>query len=373
MKLKNVKVLLPDGYRICDLSFDERIKDIEVKDDNMVNYKGNFLIPGLFDIHTHGGNGFDFNNAQSLQDMQSILNFYIANGVTSVFPTMLTDSDESLKKHLNMIAQLAKTNPIIKGIHLEGPFLSKEYKGAQNEEYLQKLSIDKFNEYQHCANGLIKYITISPELENTKEFVRYLVSQRIRVSLGHSGATFDQATVAVNEGSVSFTHVMNAMAPLSQHNPSILAAAFYYSQCYNEVICDGIHVHPEMVKFIFKIKGCDKVIGITDSLMAAGLKDGEYKIGTVPIIVKDHDCKLKQSGVRAGSTLTAINGFKNVKKFLSADDQTASKIFSFNAARMLSMDKDIGSIEVNKCADFVMLNENYEVENVYINGKPQLK
>lgn len=373
MKLKNVKVLLPYSYKVCNLSFDERIKDIEVLDDNILNYRGDFLIPGLFDIHTHGGNGFDFNNANTLDDMQSILNFYISNGLTSVLPTMLTDSDDSLKKHLNMIAQLAKTNPIIKGIHLEGPFLSKEYKGAQNENYLQKLSVDKFLEYQKAANGLIKYVTISPELDNTKEFVDYLVSHNVEVSLGHSGASFDQASVAVNEGSISFTHVMNAMAPLSQHNPSILAAALYYSHCYNEVICDGIHIHPEMVKFIFKIKGYDKFIGITDSLMAAGLKDGEYKIGDVPIIVKDHDCKLKETGVRAGSTLTAINGFKNVRKFLAIDDQIASMIWSLNPARMLSLDKDIATIEVNKYADFVQLNENYEVVNVYIHGKSQLK
>ena len=365
MKLENLNILTEDGFIKGNISFDESIESIEKNEKE----SSLLLIPGFFDIHTHGGNGYDFNNASSLEEMQVILDFYASNGVTSVFPTLLTDSDEITKEKLKMIYELSKTNKIIKGIHLEGPFLSEEFKGAQDPRYLQPLSIDKFKEYQECAHGLVEYITISPEKEGVEEFVKYLVSTGVTVSLGHSGATFDEATKAIISGARNFTHVMNAMKPIHQHHPSILAAAFYYDECYNEVIVDGIHVHREMVKFIYKIKGQDKFIGITDSLMAAGLKDGEYHIGSVPIIVKDSDCKLKESGVRAGSTLTAIKGYKNSKEFIGINDEIATKLWSLNAAKLLKLDDRYGSIKVGKKADFIILDKEYNIKEVYIEGK----
>lgn len=370
MILKNINILSKNGYQKKDIEFDNKI--IDIKDSinkEGKDYSNYLLIPGFFDIHTHGANGYDFNSAKTLEEMQIILDFYISHGLTSVLPTLLTDTDEVYFNKLEMIYELSKTNPIIKGIHIEGPFLSKEYKGAQPESCLKPLDINLFNKYQEKAHGLIKYITISPELDNVETFVKELVNQGVVVSLGHSGATFDEATKAVNSGSTSFTHVMNAMAPIHQHKPSILAAAWYYDNCYNEVIMDGIHVHKEMVKLMYKIKGEDKIIGISDSLMAAGLPDGNYFIGFTPIYVKNHDCKIVGSDVRAGSCLNAFDGFKNAKEFLDINDYLASKIWSLNPSRLLKMDDKIGSIEKGKNADFIVLNKNYEIEETYINGK----
>ena len=362
MKLNNCNILLEKGYLKGMLIFTDKFinisKDIE-KDG--LDYNDKIIIPGLFDVHTHGAIGYDFNSAKSLDEMQKILNFYMAHGVTSVLPTLLTDSDEVYFKQLEMIYELSKTNPVIKGIHIEGPFLSKAYKGAQPESYLQPLKIEKFNEYQRHAHGLIKYITISPELDGCSEFIKELVKQNVVVSLGHSGASFDEATLAIKVGAKNFTHVMNAMAPIHQHHPSILAAAWYYDSCFNEVICDGIHVHPEMVKFIHKIKGNKKMVGITDSLMAAGLPDGNYFIGSTPIYVKNHDCKIIGSDVRAGSTLNAFDGFKNIKCFLNCSDLESSNIWSYNPAKLLNLDDKVGSIAINKSADFLVLNKNYEL------------
>lgn len=374
MIIKNANILYNNKFSVQDMEIDEDngiIISIGKINKPGIEFNEEKIIPGLIDPHTHGGNGYDFNNAKNLEEMQSILDFYIKNGVTSVFPTIMTDSDQNIKEKLSMISELRKTNPIIIGIHLEGPFLSEEFKGAQPKEFLQPLLKAKFDEYQKAAHGLIRYITISPELPGTKEFVKELVNDGIHVSLGHSGATFDETSIALSAGANGFTHTMNAMKPIHQHYPSILAAALYYDETYCEVIMDGIHVHPEMVNWLTKIKGIDHIVGITDSLMSAGLPNGNYFIGNTPITVKDGDCKITGSDTRAGSTLTAFVGFKNFKKFTSFGDSAASKVWSYNVAKMIHAEDKIGELKKDSFANFIVLDENGNLIHSYIFGKKQ--
>ncbi|MCB9499416.1 MAG: N-acetylglucosamine-6-phosphate deacetylase [Erysipelotrichaceae bacterium] len=374
MIYSNLDLLYQGQFQNLDIEVDDstgrilHVGKIKKQGENFHNLK---VIPGLIDPHTHGGDGFDFNSAKNQKDLQRVLLFYIKNGVTSVFPTVMTDDDATIKRALNNVKELAKTNLIIQGIHLEGPFLSEEFKGAQPKEFLQPLDINKFNEYQEAAGGLIKYITISPELPNTKQFTKDLIKQGVHVSLGHSGATFDETTVAIKEGANGFTHTMNAMKPIHQHFPSILSAATFYDKCYCELILDGIHVHPEMVQWLTHIKTYKKIVGVTDSLMSAGLPNGDYFIGSTPITVKDGDCKITGTNTRAGSTLKAIDGFKNFKKFTGLGDVEASDVWSKNVAKMLGLDKDIGSIEVGTYANFIVLDENDNLVHSYIRGIKQ--
>lgn len=356
MIIKNADLLFGNTFQKADMQIEDG-QIIAIGENLGVgeDYAGYRVIPGLFDIHTHGAVGYDFNSG-SVEDMEKILNFYLKNGVTSVLPTIMTDDDLVIKRQLARVALLANQYPMIKGIHLEGPFISEAYKGAQPLEYLQPLKISKFQEYQTAAKGLIKYITIAPELPGVEEFVKYLVSVGVRVSLGHSGASFDEASVAVKSGSISFTHTMNAMKPIHQHYPSILSAAWYYDQCYNEIIMDGIHVHPEMVAFMRKIKTDDKIIGITDSLMPAGLGDGHYFLGPTPIVVKGGDCKIKGTDIRAGSTLVAFDGYKNYQKFTGASSAQASKVWSYNPAKMLGLNH-LGKIEKGFVADLIFIQK----------------
>ncbi len=364
--IKGVNVLLPTGYEVLDVRIDEgKFKEF-IPSKESPKYK---MIPGFVDVHTHGGNGLDFSTVKSVDEILSLLDFYASKGVTSLLPTLLTERDEVIYRQMELIYEASKLNPMIKGIHLEGPFLSKVYKGAQLEECLQLPTVEKAKTFLEKSHGLFKYMTLAPELPGSEETIKYLVSQGVRVSCGHSDATFDDTKMAYEAGATSITHTMNAMKGIHQHFPSILSAALYIDAMYNEVILDGIHVVPEMVEFIRKLKGNDKVIGITDSLMAAGLPDGNYFIGETPITVKDHDCKITATGVRAGSTLTMDRAFRNVKKFCSLDDLEASKITSLNASKMLGMDSRIGSIELSKDADFVLLDENDNVCEVYINGR----
>ena len=222
------------------------------------------------------------------------------------------------------------------------------------------------------SHGLFKLMTIAPENEGSEETIKFLKENGIAVSLGHSAASFDDCTMALKSGAKCITHMFNAMKGIHQHHPSIASAALYYDDFYTEVILDGIHVHKEMVEFIRKIKGNDKVIGVTDSLMAAGLPDGNYFIGETPITVKNHDCVISETGVRAGSTLDMKRAFDNVKVFCNLDDLTASHICSLNCAKMLGIDDKVGSIKEGKNADFLILNDKYEIEEVYINGEKVL-
>ncbi len=365
--IKGVDVLLPTGYQLLDVEIEDgKFKSFNPSKETSAKYK---MIPGFIDVHTHGANGLDFSTLKNVDEILSLLDFYSSKGVTSLLPTLLTERDEVIYRQMELIYEASKINPMIKGIHLEGPFLSKVYKGAQLEECLQLPSVEKVKTFIEKSHGLFKYMTIAPELPGSKETIEYMVSKGIRVSCGHSDASFDDTYMAYKAGASSITHTMNAMKGIHQHSPSILSAALYIDGMYNEVILDGIHVVPEMVEFIRKIKGNDKVIGISDSLMAAGLPDGNYFIGETPITVKDHDCKITATGVRAGSTLTMDRAFRNVKSFCNLDDSEASKMTSLNAAKMLGIDTRVGSIEKGKDADFILMNENYEICEVYINGR----
>ncbi len=333
------------------------------------DYTGYIMVPGFIDQHTHGAVGRDFTTVKSVEEIEEILKFYISKGVTSVYPTLLTEHDEVIFKQLELICEASKKNPIIKGIHIEGPFLSKKYKGAQLEECLQNPSIAKCDEYIKHSHGLFKLMTIAPELEGSEEVIKYLVSKGIRVSLGHSDATFDETKRAVKAGATCITHCMNAMRGIHQHDPSITLAAWYFDELYNEIILDGVHVKPEIVEFIRKMKGNEKVIGVTDSLMCAGLPDGEYKIGVTPIIVKGENCVIKETGVRAGSNLNMERAFKNIKKFSNLNDIEAAKITSLNSAKMLGICRDFASIQAKKVADFIIFDKDYNIKEVYISGE----
>lgn len=372
-ELKNVKTLLEDGYAFCDIRVEDGKFSKIVKNSNDKDQESDtFIIPGFVDEHTHGGDGYDFSTCKNVEEMEKILKFYVKHGVTSVLPTLLTERDEVIFKQLELIYQTSLKNPIIKGVHLEGPFLCKEYKGAQLDSCLQKPTIEKSKIFYEKSHGLLKLMTIAPENEGSEETIKWLTSHGVKVTLGHSAATFDDCTKALKSGATCMTHLFNAMKGIHQHFPSIATAGLYYDDFYTEVILDGIHVHPEMVEFIRKLKGNDKVIGITDSLMAAGLPDGNYFIGETPITVKNHDCVITETGVRAGSTLTMKRAFDNVKRFCSIDDVVASHICSLNCAKALGLDDKIGSIKEGKNADFLVLDKNYEIKEVYINGEKVL-
>ena len=322
------------------------------KDTEIVDCKGKYILPALVDIHTHGAAGYDFNTAD-IDGMKKILEFYISHGVGTVLPTVMTDSDEVICRQVALIAELAKDYPEIKGIHLEGPFLSDKFSGAMPKQYLQTPSFEKFLTYQKAAQGLIKLVTIAPELPNAIAFIEEAVTARVKMSLGHSGADHETVQAALQAGATSFTHFGNGMSQMDRLNLNMVGSALS-SNAYAEVICDGKHVDKEVLKFLVKTKGVDKVIGITDSMMATGLANGSYKLGVVDVTLKDGDVFLTGTTKRAGSVLDAYSGLANVVSFTGLPLAEAIKLWTVNPAKMLGLSHRIGTIEVGKDADFIM-------------------
>ena len=272
---------------------------------HIYNAAGKKIVPGFIDVHTHGAVGVDV-NAATAEDYEKICRFAAGNGTTSWLCSVLTDTKEQtcrcideFKKH----QQMEQKGANLLGIHLEGPFLSSEYKGAMPEYLLQKANLPLLKEYQQRAEGAIRYITVSPEVEGIPDMIPEIRKLGITVAIGHSGADYETSWDAIRKGAQSCTHTFNAMKLLHQHFPAIMGAALE-SDIYCEAICDGRHLHPGTVRLLLKVKGLDRVVAITDSIMAAGLPDGKYKLGVNDVVVEDGDAKLAENGVRAGSTLT---------------------------------------------------------------------
>ena len=360
-KTEVVDLLVQDGKFIAIEKEIDFNKADEVIDLGYVN-----IIPGLFDIHTHGALGYDFNMA-TWGEMKIIMDYYMRNGVTSVLPTVMTDDILVIRKQLKLMANLKQLYPIMKGIHLEGPFLSLKYKGAQPESATLKPDVTLFKTLMEDSNHLIKYTTLAPEIEGAIELIDYCKSLGVRVTLGHSDASFEETNTALKHGASSFTHMFNAMRPFDHHGPGIVGAALM-SNAYTEMIMDGKHLDHNTVMFLKKMRGLDKLIIITDSIMAAGLKDGNYSLGKTPIYVKDGDARLISNNARAGSTLNPFQAIVNFSKFTKTPLGRTVDLMSINPARMLGLDDEIGSIEIGKDADFLVV-DGMELKEVYSKGQ----
>ena len=331
---------------------------------------GKKVVPGFIDIHTHGSVGVDV-NAATAEDLEKISRFVAKNGTTSWFCSVLTDTKEQtewcideFKKHKKMGSEGAS----LLGIHLEGPFLSTEYKGAMPEHLLMKPNMQLLKEYQERAEGNIKYITISPEVEGIADDIPKMKELGITVAIGHSGADYDTSWKAINNGAECCTHIFNAMKLLHQHFPAIMGAALE-SDIFCEAICDGRHLHPGTVRLLIKTKGIERVVAITDSIMAAGLPDGKYKLGVNDVVVEDGDAKLADTGVRAGSTLTQNVALKNLLAFTGRPLEEILLLLTENPAKLLKIFDTKGSIADGKDADLVVLDDENNVADVFVGGR----
>lgn len=333
--------------------------------------EGKKLVPGFIDIHTHGSAGVDV-NAATKEDFEKICKFQASQGTTSFLGSVLTDTREQTLWCIDQYNQwkaMEHEGATLMGIHLEGPFLAAEYKGAMPEHLLQKPNMELLKEYQQAAGGDIRYITVSPEVEGIPEFIPDMKSLGIVVAIGHSGADYETAMKAIKNGAAAATHTGNAMKLLHQHFPAIWGAVLEDDEVYCEVICDGRHLHPGTVRLILKTKGYDRVVAITDSIMAAGLPDGQYKLGVNDVVVVDGDAKLADTGVRAGSTLTTGKALTNLLAFTGKPLEDILPLLTENPAKLLGLDGRIGFLEEGRDADVVALDEANHVADTFAKGK----
>ncbi len=363
------KVYVDGQFQETDLLVqDGRIAGLGGKADEVVDLGGKLLVPGFLDLHTHGGDGVDV-NAATAEDLAKIGKFFARHGTTGWLCSILTDTEEQTLWCIDQ-AKAAMSAPItgarLIGIHLEGPFLSVEYKGAMPEHLLQKGSADLFRKYQQAADGAVRYITVSPEVDGVVEMIRELAGYTT-VAIGHSGADYETACAAIRAGAAACTHTFNAMGLFHQHRPGLMGAVLEHPVCC-EAICDGRHLHPGSVRMLLACKGYEHVVAVTDSIQAAGLPDGHYKLGINDVVVEDGDAKLASNGVRAGSTLTTGQALKNLVNFTGERVEQVLPLLTLNPARLIGMDHRKGSIAPGKDADLVVLDEELNVTATYVAG-----
>ena len=340
------------------------------KDGTTLDAAGLKVVPGFIDTHTHGAVGVDVNGATA-EDLEKISCFAASKGTTSWMCSVLTDTREQTEwciEQFKRHKQMEQNGAELVGIHLEGPFLSPEYKGAMPEHLLKKNDAPLVRHYQELAQGGIRYMTISPELEGVQDMLPVLKELGIVVGIGHSGATYEQAMSAISQGAAVGTHVGNAMRLFHQHEPAIFGAVIE-SDVYCEAICDGRHLAPGTVRMYAKCKGIDRIVAITDSIMATGLPDGEYHLGVNEVIVADGDAKLKSNGTRAGSTLTQDVALKNMVKWLPNPLEEILMTLTENPAKEMGLWDRKGSIDEGKDADLVLLDAQCNVVHVFARGK----
>lgn len=340
---------------------------------------GYHLVPGFIDIHIHGAHGSDVmdGHTEAFATMAAAL---AAEGTTSFLATTMTADVDHISHVLVNIKNFlttpaAQQGAQLLGVHLEGPFLSPERVGAQTADKLLAPHKQWIERWQQESGQLIKLVTLAPELPGSLEFIRFLVTQKIVASMGHTNATYADCLTAIRAGCSHVTHLFNAMRGLHQREPGVVTAALLSDVC-TEMILDGVHLHPAIVQLVLKIKAREKIILVTDAMRAKCLPDGVYELGGQTVTVKQHVARLAD-GTLAGSTLKMCTALKNLLDFTGCSLHDAIQFVTLNPAKLLNIADRKGSIAIGKDADLVVLDENYRVvltlrqgEIVYNNADP---
>ena len=368
--IKNGKVIDKDfkGFTERELWVEDgRITDAPTSnnDVNVVDAKGNYVLPGLIDIHNHGSKGIYYGTAS---DFKNALEYTVKAGVTSVLPSIgVLPLDEFLAA-IKSIVNKKKSEALgimIDGIHLEGPFISIEKKGAMRMPSIEA-TVENFNKMIDAGEGLVKIMTIAPERENAPEIIAEGKTRGIRMSVGHTMATYEETVRAIDAGASGATHTFNAMRSYNHRESGVLGAVLTDNRVTCETICDFVHLAEPTVRIINKCKGVDGMILISDAGAQTGMPDGEYVFGGTTKIVKNGVSTLP-NGTIAGSTKPMSYGAQNLVK-MGFSMNEVSKMGSYNPAKAIGMDNEIGSIESGKRANIIIVDEAFNVNSVFLDG-----
>ncbi|MGD9108065.1 MAG: N-acetylglucosamine-6-phosphate deacetylase [Gammaproteobacteria bacterium] len=331
------------------------------------------LIPGMIDLHMHGAMGVDVMDATP--DALTIISKTLAKeGVTAFLGATMTAKTQAIEKALNNANEYiaSQTQNIIGaemlGIHLEGPFISSQKIGAQNPKFVHTPDLKLIKHWQKLSNNLIKIVTLAPEEREALKLIKYLVKEKIIAAIGHSNATYEQAQAAIKAGCDYVTHIFNAMRPLHHRDPGAVAALLVDDNVSVEIIADGIHLAPGTIELILKTKGFEKIILVTDAMRAKGMKNGKYDLGGQEVTVKGPEARLKD-GSLAGSVLTMDCAIRNFMQFTRCDLSSIIKLTAVNPAKKLGIFDRKGSVAVGKDADFVVLDDKFQVRMTVCRGQ----
>ncbi|WP_429842101.1 N-acetylglucosamine-6-phosphate deacetylase [Brevibacillus sp. FIR094] len=338
--------------------------------DHVVTVEDGWICPGFVDMHMHGIDGYDTMDGTP-ESLQAISTALARHGVTSFLATTMTAPYDQLEQVLVNIAQNSREGiPGAQaiGIHLEGPWINPRYKGAQKEENIAIPKLDAVQKLYGLSEGLIKVVTIAPEQPEALEAIAWLKERDVIVSAGHTGATFAQATEAVDAGVRHFTHCFNAMTGLHHREPGVVGAAMYHEQLSTELIADGIHVHPAVMKILYRVKTAERLALVSDSMRAAAMGEGTYDLGGQEVHVHDNQAKLAD-GTLAGSILTLNRAVGNMVTLSGVSLPDAVEMASLTPASILGMGEKKGRLAVGYDADITVLNTQFDVTMTFVAGK----
>jgi len=368
MIYKNADVFVDGSFQKVDFEV-KNGKFITISNDltsnDVLDCTDLLILPGLIDIHSHGCIGYDFNTANATE-IEKMCEFYAKNGITSILATNMTIDYNIYKEAMIRIKNVMESKihgSRISGINMEGPFLGVDKKGAHDTRYLIPIDVAKFDELNALSGDNIRLVDIDPKLPDSLAFIKEY-SKSKTISLAHTSCDYDLAAKAFEAGASHVTHLFNAMNGLHHRYPGLIGA-FSDFDVHAEIICDGIHIHPSVIRMMFKIDS-DKLILISDSMPATGLKDGIYELGGQKVYVKDSKATL-EDGTIAGSTITVYEAMKRAINFGVPKEQAILSA-TLIPAKAIKVDHEIGSISTGKKADFIILDKDYNIQSVYKEG-----
>ena len=334
----------------------------------VMDLQGAWLLPGYVDLHVHGGGGH--NVSDSLEEMEQAVAFHRTHGTTATLISLVTAPEDALTAQLEWAAELVRRGPTprghVLGSHLEGPFLSARRCGAQNEAHMVPPDPALLERLRSVAGDTLRMVTIAPELPGALELIRTLSGAGVIAALGHSDATYEQALEGIHAGANHATHLFNAMPPLLHRKPGLVGAALETGiTC--ELINDGRHVHPAIVRLVFDL--IPATVLVTDAIDATGVGDGQFELGGQEVRVKAGEARLSATGSLAGSTLTMDHALRNAVKTSGLSVERASAAASLMPARTLGLDHELGSITPGRRADMVVLDDDLQVTDVMAGGR----
>ena len=341
-----------------------------------VDGSGCTLLPGFIDVHIHGSGGADVMDATP-ESLETMSRFLVRHGVTGFYATTVTASHAAtLAAVRNAARYVESTGPgnggdraagaRVLGVHLEGPFLSAAFPGAQNPAYIRPPAAAEFEEL--LGAGPVRMITLAPEAAGADALIGMAAAAGVRVVLGHTAATFEEATAAVDAGVSQATHTYNAMTGLHHRRPGALGATLSDDRIYAQLIADGIHVHPAAMRILGRCKGPTRTLLISDAIGAAGMPEGRYEMGRLPVIVKDGACRL-EDGTLAGSVLTLDTALRNFMAATGWPLVQAWPATSLSQAQAMGIDREVGRIRRGACADLVLLDSEVQVAATVVGGR----